>query len=527
VIAVDKKWWTLIVVCAGTFMLLLDVTIVVVALPNIQTALHASFSDVQWVIDAYALTLAALLLTTGVLADRYGRRLLFAIGLCVFTLGSLTCGLAQSPLMLIVSRSFQGVGGATMFSTSLALLGHSFRGKDRGVAFGVWGAITGVAVSLGPILGGAITTEISWRGIFLVNVPVGIAALALTLMRIEESRAANPGRPDWIGFGLLTAGLIGLVYGLIRASETSWGDRGVVASLALGGALIVAFVVAELRVSTPMFDLSLFRTPTFTGGLVAAFTMNGSLFALYLYLVLYLQDILRYSALATGLRLLVSTGALFAAAVVSGRLSERVPIRLLIGPGLTLVGVGVLIMMGLSGTSSWTHLLPGLVVSGFGAGLVNPPLASTAIGVVAPERAGMASGVNSTARQVGFATAIAVYGTIFIAAFRRHLDHTLAATPSLASRAQVVVTAVREGNVAHVLATTPVALRGPLEGAIRAAFAHGIDDLALVSGTVALVGALGAFALIRSRDFVHRQQPDTPRPGPPDEPGGLPSPQAT
>src|ERR1700677_3983540 len=195
----DKKWWTLVAVLAGTFMLLLDVTIVIVAQPDIQHALRASFSDVQWVIDAYALTLASLLLTTGVLADRYGRRLLFAIGLCVFTLGSLTCGLAQSALMLIVSRSFQGVGGATMFSTSLALLGHSFRGKDRGVAFGVWGAITGVAVSLGPILGGAITSEISSRGIFLVNVPVGIAALALTLGRVEESRAPHAGLPDWIG----------------------------------------------------------------------------------------------------------------------------------------------------------------------------------------------------------------------------------------------------------------------------------------------------------------------------------------
>jgi EmrB/QacA subfamily drug resistance transporter len=512
---VDKKWWTLIVVGAGTFMLLLDVTIVVVALPNIQTALHASFTDVQWVIDAYALTLASLLLTAGVLADRYGRRLLFAIGLCIFTLGSLTCGVAQSPLMLILSRSGQGIGGAIMFATSLALLGHSFRGKDRGVAFGVWGAITGVAVSLGPILGGAITTEISWRGIFLVNVPVGIAALAVTLWQVEESRAPHPGLPDWLGFALLTAGLVSLIYGLIRASETSWGDTSVVACLAAGGVLIVAFIVAELRVRHPMFDLSLFRTPTFTGGLVAAFTMNGSLFALYLYLVLYLQDILRYSALATGLRLLVSTGALFVAAVTSGRLSEKVPIRLLIGPGLTLVGIGLLIMTGLSGTSSWTHLLPGLVLSGFGAGLVNPPLASTAIGVVSPERAGMASGVNSTARQVGFATAIAAYGTIFITAFRRHLDGNLAATPTLAGRSHAIVAAVRQGSVSHILATTPPALRGPLESAIRAAFAHGIDDLAIVSGAVALVGALGAFALIRGKDFVHRQEPSAPAAGPP------------
>ncbi len=191
----DKKWWTLIVVCAGTFMLLLDVTIVVVALPEIQKGLHSSFSEVQWVIDAYALTLASVLLTAGSLADRYGRRLLFTIGLIVFTGGSLLCGLAQSPLMLILSRSAQGIGGAILFSTSLALLAQSFQGKERGVAFGVWGAITGVATGLGPVLGGVITTGISWRGIFLVNLPVGVAALVVT--RCEGGRVTDaPCRPS-------------------------------------------------------------------------------------------------------------------------------------------------------------------------------------------------------------------------------------------------------------------------------------------------------------------------------------------
>ncbi|HZZ54528.1 MAG TPA: MFS transporter, partial [Trebonia sp.] len=179
----DKKWWTLIAVCAGLFMLLLDVTIVIVAQPAIQTGLHASFSDVQWTLDAYALTLAALLLTSGSLADRYGRKLLFSIGLAIFTIGSLLCGLAVSPLMLIVSRSGQGVGGAIIFATSLALLGNSFRGRERGVAFGIWGAVIGVSTALGPVLGGVITTDWNWRGIFLVNVPVGIFALAVTIWR--------------------------------------------------------------------------------------------------------------------------------------------------------------------------------------------------------------------------------------------------------------------------------------------------------------------------------------------------------
>ena len=199
----DKKWWTLLVVCAATFMLLLDVTIVVVALPEIQTGLHTTFADVQWVVDAYALTLASLLLTSGSLADRYGRRLLFIVGLSVFTFGSALCGLAQSPLMLILSRSAQGIGGAILFSTSLALLAQSFQGRQRGVAFGVWGAITGVAVALGPILGGLITSGINWRGIFLVNLPVGVAAIAITVWQVDESRTPDASRPDWAGFGTL------------------------------------------------------------------------------------------------------------------------------------------------------------------------------------------------------------------------------------------------------------------------------------------------------------------------------------
>ena len=321
----DKKWWTLIAVCTGIFMLLLDVTIVIVAQPSIQAGLHASFSDVQWTLDAYALTLAALLLTSGSLADRYGRKLLFSIGLTIFTLGSLLCGLAANPLMLILSRSGQGVGGAMMFATSLALLGNSFRGRERGVAFGVWGAVVGVSTALGPVLGGVITTDWDWRGIFLVNVPVGVFALAVTVWKVAESRSPHAAPPDWPGFALLTAGLVGLVYGLIRAGENSWSDPGVIACLAAGVVLLAAFLVVEGRVAHPMFDLSLLRVPTFTGGSIAAFAMNGSLYAVLLYFVIYLQDVLGYSALDAGLRLAIISVAQLATSVLAGRFSQRVP----------------------------------------------------------------------------------------------------------------------------------------------------------------------------------------------------------
>ncbi|MBR7835775.1 MFS transporter [Actinospica durhamensis] len=500
----DKKWWTLLAVCVGTFMLLLDVTIVVVALPDIQRALNAGFSDVQWVVDAYALALASCLLTTGVLADRYGRRRLFAIGLVVFTAGSLLCGLAQSPLMLILSRAGQGVGGAIMFATSLALLGESFRGKDRGVAFGVWGAITGIAVSLGPILGGVITTGISWRGIFLVNVPIGVLALGVTLWKLDESRAPHPGRLDLPGFALLTGGLVGLVYGLIRAGESSWGDDGALVALTAGGVLLVAFLLTELLVPNPMFDLALFRKPTFVGGLCAAFAMNGSLFAMLLYLVLYLQNVLGYSALGTGTRLLVSSGAMLVAATIAGRLSERVSARWLIGPGLLAVGIGLLLMGGLGATSSWTHLIPGFIVSGLGAGFVNPPLASTAIGVVEPARAGMASGINSTFRQVGLATSIAALGSIFTTSLRNNLTNALAHTPA-AGYTDQVINAVREGQSGGTSNVVPPALRPELQQAISTSFTGALNNLLTVTAVLALAGAVLSAALIRDKDFAARQ----------------------
>jgi EmrB/QacA subfamily drug resistance transporter len=497
----DKKWWTLVAVCAGMFMLLLDVTIVIVAQPAIQAGLHASFSDVQWTLDAYALTLASLLLTSGSLADRYGRKLLFTIGLAVFTLGSLLCGLAASPLMLILSRCGQGIGGAMMFATSLALLGHSFRGRERGVAFGVWGAVVGIATALGPVLGGIITTEWDWRGIFLVNVPIGVFALAVTIWRTEESRSQDPGRPDWAGFALLTAGLVSLVYGLIRAGESSWSNAGVIACLAAGVALLAAFGVAESRVAHPMFDLSLLRVPTFSGGAIAAFAMNGSLYAMLLYFVIYLQDVLGYSALAAGLRIAVLSLAQLVTSVIAGRLSSRVPTRWLIGPGLLLVGIGLIVMSGLNGDSAWTHLVPGFIIAGLGGGLVNPPLASTAIGVVPPAKAGMASGVNSTFRQVGIATGIAALGSIFTSAIGSHLTGAL--PPSLAGQAGSMVNAIRQGSIGQLLATVPGADLAAVGLALRSSFAAALNELLYVTAGVAIVGAVLAAALIRSKDF-HR-----------------------
>ena len=502
----DKKWWTLIAVCLGTFMLLLDVTIVTVALPAIETDLHASFSDLQWVVDAYALTLAALMLTWGSLADLIGRRVIFVVGVSIFTSGSLLCGFATSPLFLVLARGFQGIGGAAMFATALALLAHAFRGRERGVAFGAWGAVTGVAVAVGPLLGGVLTSGINWRWIFFVNVPLGVAAVLLALARVEESRQRGAARPDWLGFALFTSSLAGLVYGLIRADEQTWTNAGVLVSFACAAALFAAFVLAERRSAQPMFDLSLFRVPTFTGGLIAAFGISASIFSILLYLVLYLQDLLGYSAFQSGLRLIIISGAILAVSAIAGRLTSHVPVRYLIGPGLVLVGISLFVMRGLNAGSSWTHLIPGFILGGLGAGIVNPPLASTAVGVVEPQRAGMASGINSTLRQVGIATGIALLGSLFATAERAALARALAPVPALARHSGSISTALRNGSVPQALGSVPAHLRGRLEVAMRASFTSGMNEILLVAGVVAAVSGVAAFFLIRDRDFAAGSQ---------------------
>jgi EmrB/QacA subfamily drug resistance transporter len=483
-------------------MLLLDVTIVIVALPDIQHSLHADFTDAQWVIDAYSLAVAAALVTFGSLADRYGRRLIFTAGLAVFTAGSLICGLAQSPLMLILARAGQGIGASMLFATSLALLAQTFEGKDRGVAFGAWGTITGVATGLGPVLGGVLTSGIGWRAIFLINVPIGIAALIVARWKVDEFRTPHAHRPDWAGFAVLTTGLGALIYGIIRAGEIAWSDTGVVISLAAALVLLTGFIAIEATIRHPLFDLGLFRVPTFNGGLISAFCMNGSQFAMTLYLVLYLQDDLGYSALGAGLRLLLASGAMLVAATAAGRASNHIPARWLIGPGLAIVAIGLFAMSGLDAASSWTHLAAGLVIAGIGSGLVNPPLASTAVGVVTPERSGMASGINTTFRQIGLAVGIAAYGTIFTASLQHHIATSLGETSGGSGRAARVVASIQQGNAAHAIASVPATVRTNLIDAIRTGFASSLNELLVISGTLALAGAICALALIRGKDFI-------------------------
>jgi EmrB/QacA subfamily drug resistance transporter len=497
----ERKWWTLLIVCVGVFMLLLDITIVNVALPTIAKDLKASFSDIQWVIDAYALTLAALLLTVGTLADRLGRRLFYTIGLALFALASLLCALSPSALFLILARGGQGIGGAIMFATALALLAQEFHGRERGTAFGIWGATIAASAAIGPLLGGALTEGLGWSSIFYINVPIGLVAAWLTMTRLGESRDPEAGKIDWLGTGTFTAALFLLMLALIRGNTVGWGTAEIIGMFAGAAVLLLAFVIAELVQEQPMFELSLFRKPTFSGASLAAFAVSSSMFAMFLYLALYIQTLLGYSPLQTGLRFLPFTVISFVAAAGSGNLSSRIPIRFLMGAGLGLTGLGLLLMHGLSPTSSWTALLPGFLVAGAGVGLLNPALASTAIGVVPPQRSGMASGINNTFRQVGIATGIAGLGALFEHKIASQLTPLLSGTPS-AGHALQIGKAVAAGGTQQVLHSVPQGDRGRAVAGVHIAFTSAMNEILLVAGVTALVGAVLVALLVRGRDFA-------------------------
>jgi EmrB/QacA subfamily drug resistance transporter len=503
----DRKWWTLIAVCVATFMLLLDITVVNVALPDIQRSLHSSFSDIQWVVDAYSLTLAAFLLTAGVIGDMFGRREVFAIGLGIFSVASLICGLSTSSLMLNLSRAAQGVGGAVMFATSLALIAGAFSGRERGTAFGIYGAVLGGAVAVGPLVGGAITSGIGWRWIFFVNVPIGVLAITVTLAKIQESKDPNERRVDWLGFISFSTALFMFILALIRGNDDGWSSALIVGLLVGAVVLLTIFIVAEWRQADPMLDLTLFKRPAMCGVSLVALTLSASIFALFLYLTLYIQDDLGYGPLAAGARFLPLTVLAFIVAPISGKMTVRIQTRYLLGSGLFLVAVGCLVMATTHASSSWTVLLPGFVIAGVGIGTVNPVLASSAISVVPPQRSGMASGTNSTFRQVGIATGIAGLGSIFQNQLQHKTLSALASTPSgqsvIAHGGVALRTAILGGGVHQAAAALPsAASQAALLHAYRVGFSSSLNSIMLIGAAIALAGSIGAFALVRQRDFV-------------------------
>jgi EmrB/QacA subfamily drug resistance transporter len=493
----ERKWWTLLLVSIATFMLLLDVTVVNVALPDIQRELNASLSSLQWVVDAYSLTLAAFLLTAGSLGDRLGRRRVFTIGFGIFTFASFLCGISNDPTLLNLARGLQGVGGAGMFATSLALIGQEFHGKDRATAFGVWGATVGGAVAVGPLVGGVITQNLGWEWIFFVNVPIGITAMVLTERKIVNVFVKDPEPVDVPGLITFSSALFLLIFGLIRGNPEGW-DSTVILCCLIGAALLLAaFVAIEHRTAHPMLDLKLFRKRAFNGVSAVAFALSAGMFAMFLYLTIYMQGVLDFSPLEAGLRFLPLTVLGFVVAPISGSLSHRVPIRILLGCGLTLVGIGLLLMHGLTPSSEWTALLVGFVIAGIGIGTTNPGIGQAAIAVVPVEKSGMGSGINTTFRQVGIATGVAGLGAVFQSQVDSKLSELVPRAPDGLGEA-----VASGGSRAVAEMPLPPAIHAKATHAADVAFVSGMNEILVIGAVICFIGAILGFLLVRSEDFV-------------------------
>ncbi|MEV6479508.1 MFS transporter [Streptomyces sp. NPDC051576] len=469
-----RTWGPLTAICLGTFMLLLDVTIVVVALPDMARSLHASLSDLQWVVDGYALALAALLLGVGAAADILGRRRVHVAGVVLFAVASLLCGLSDGPGTLVAARAVQGVGAAAMFATTLPLLGSVYQGRQRSTALGVWGAVSGGAAAVGPVLGGVLTAGPGWRWIFFVNLPVSVVAVWLTLKLVPESRGPRGMRVDWAGTVAFAGFAGGVTYAVVRAGEDGWGATPTLASFAVAVLALVCFGLVERRVPHPLLDLSLLRERAFVGVMAGALAFSGVAFGAMPYLSIWMQTLLGMSPVRGGLTLLPLTGAAVVVSVLAGKLLHGVPARLTIGGGLLLIGTGCFCQAVLGAGSDWTTLVPGLVLVGVGTGLVSPSIAGAALAAVPAERAGMAGGAVNTVRQLGYALGVAVSGTVLTSRMRGTLPD----------------------GAAHTLAGGGAgALRGAFsEHALRGAFASGLDAALVTAGLVGT--AAGALVLV-------------------------------
>ena len=408
----QRKWWTLAAVSFGLFMIMLDNTVVNVALPAIQEDLGAGLSELQWIVTGYALTFAALMLIGGKLADAYGRRLIFVIGIVIFTAASLWCGLADSGEMLIAARVVQGAGAALMNPATLSIIAATFPPKQRGMAIGIWAGVSALALAIGPLVGGLLTEQLSWHWIFFVNVPVGVVAIAASFLLITESKDETHESLDLPGLGTSALGLFALTYGLIEANTYGWTSARIVGSFAVAVVALFSFVLIERRRRSPMLDLTLFRSGTYTGANVSMLLVALSMFGVFFFVSLYMQNVLGYSAVQAGAAFLPMTVLIILIAPVAGKASDRFGSRWLMTIGMVLLGVQLLYFSQLSTTSDFWNLLPGFILGGFGMAMAMTPTAAAATRAVPVHKSGVGSAVLNAMRQVGGSVGIALMGAI-------------------------------------------------------------------------------------------------------------------
>src|SRR5947208_8502248 len=409
----NRKWWTLASLSVALFMIMLDNTVVNVALPAIQRDLGISRSELEWTVAAYALTFASLLLTGGKLGDLVGRRKIFLLGVAIFTLSSLLCGLSSSAGELISARAVQGVGAALMMPATLSIISATFAARERGMAIGIWAGVSAMALAIGPLLGGIITEHISWNWIFFVNVPIGVLAVLAAIFVVPESKdTSREQRLDLPGLATSGIGLLALVYALIEANQYGWTSARIVGLFVVAAVALTAFVLLELHQRLPMLDLSLFRNGTFAGANIVAILVTMAMFGIFVFFPIYMQTFLGWSPIQAGAALLPWTLMIVIFAPIAGKLSDRVGSRWLMAGGMTVVAICCLLLSTVTLQSTFWNMLPAFVLGGLGMSFVMTPMSAAAMGAAPVAKAGVASGVLNTFRQVGVALGIGIMGAI-------------------------------------------------------------------------------------------------------------------
>jgi EmrB/QacA subfamily drug resistance transporter len=535
-----RRWWALAATSFGLFMALLDVTIVNVALPTIGDDLKASFSDLQWVINAYALSLAVLLVTAGRLGDIFGRKRLFMLGLGLFALGSLICGLSGNfsigafshIQVLIAARAFQGIGGAIMLPLALAIIAATFTGRERATAIGIYGGVSGLAVAVGPVIGGALVSSLGWQSIFFVNVPVGVIAIAMVAWAVSESfdRSA-PRTVDVFGLITLTISLFCLVLALIQGNDPDkgWTSTYILALFAISAVALIVFIVGELRLKSPMVDPRLFANASFSGAAIVAFALSAGLYALFFFLTLYFQNFLGYSALDTGLRFLPLSGLTLIVAPLAGALTNKLGPKLIMSVGMALAVAAVLLMTGITAAdtqSDWLRLLPAFVLGGIASGMVSPLISNVAVSTVHYDRAGMASGISGVCRQIGTAFGIAFLGAVLTNQYDGAIQSGIGglAVPHVPPATQHgilqgIITSLQNAgtfagstglryNVPPQYASfTHMALFPQVASVVQHAYIGATVDAFRWAGALLALGLLAALVLVKRADMRHQGAP--------------------
>jgi EmrB/QacA subfamily drug resistance transporter len=502
----NRKWWTLAAMCFALFMIMLDNTVVNVALPSIQRDLGASLSSLEWTVNAYTLTFAVLLVTGGRLGDIFGRRRVFLSGVVLFAASSTTIGLAPDQAWLVAGRAVQGMGAAFMMPGTLSIISNTFPPAERGRAIGTWAGVSALALALGPAVGGALTEYVSWRAIFFLNLPVAIGAVIVTLFAVRESFDKTvERRVDIAGIATLSIGLSALVLALVEGNGWGWGSPQIVALLVTAAAGLVAFVLVEVHGKAPMIQFEFFRSRSFLGANVVAFIVSFAMLAMFFFIAIYMQNILHYSALQAGIRFLPSTVVIIFAAPIAGRLADRIGPRIPMTVGLALAAFALFLQSQLTATSTYGDLLVPFMIMGLGIGLTMSPMSTAAMNAVSPEKAGVASGILSTSRMVGGTFGVAAIGALFQSLSKSRLAGDLSGVQLTATQHQHVVDNIGAGQASHALRGLDPSTAEQVGRAMKDAFVHGLSGSLKLSTAVAAAGSVLAFVLVENKLAARRE----------------------